>query len=82
MKQTAVEWFNSQIRLNSKVKENSKGAISFTIGLSKFDNLFQQAKAMEKKQKLTHQLFVGKVTDVIGFDKTLDLLRECYNELL
>ena len=81
MKQTAVEWFNSQIRLNSKVKENSKGAISFTIGLSKFDNLFQQAKAMEKKQKLTHQLFVGKVTDVIGFDKTLDLLRECYNEL-
>ena len=50
MKQTAVEWLNRQIRLNSKIKENSKDAISFTLGLSKFDELFEKAKAMEKEQ--------------------------------
>ena len=52
MKQTAVEWLNRQIRLNSKIKENSKDAISFTLGLSKFDELFEKAKAMEKQQIL------------------------------
>ena len=50
MTQTAVEWLNRQIRLNSKIKENSKDAISFTLGLSKFDELFEQAKEMEKEQ--------------------------------
>jgi len=52
MKQTAVEWLNRQIRLNSKIKENSKDAISFTLGLSKFDELFEKAKEMEKQQIL------------------------------
>jgi hypothetical protein len=81
MKQTAVEWLNREIRLNSKIKENSKGAISFTLWLSKFDELFKQAKEMEKKKKLKHQLFIGKVSDIIGFDKTLELLKECNNTI-
>ena len=50
MKQTAVDWFNRQIRLNSKIKENSKNEISFTLGLSKFDELFEQAKEIERTQ--------------------------------
>ena len=50
MKETAVDWLNIQIRLNSKIKENSKGAISFTLGLSKFDEFFLQAKEMERTQ--------------------------------
>ena len=50
MTQTAVEWLNRQIRLNSKIKENSKDAIFFTLGLSKFDELFEKAKEMEKEQ--------------------------------
>ena len=50
MKQTAVEWLNREIRLNSKIKENSKGVISFTLGLSKFDELFKQAKETERTQ--------------------------------
>ena len=40
-----------------------------------------EAKEMEKKEKLKHQLFIGKVTDIIGFDKTLELLRECNNTI-
>ena len=47
---TAVKWLNRQIILNSKIKENSKDAISFTLGLSKFDELFEQAKEMEQEQ--------------------------------
>ena len=65
MKQTAVEWLVEQ----------------YIEKLTITPVMVEQAKEMEKKNKLTHQLFVGKVTDVIGFDKTLDLLRECYNEL-
>ena len=30
----------------------------------------------EKKQKLVHQLFIGKVADVIGIEKTTELLKE------
>ena len=48
MKQTAVEWFNEQIKLNSEFRENFKGRVSFTIGLSKIDELYNQAKEMEK----------------------------------
>jgi len=31
---------------------------------------------MEKKEKLTRQLFIGKVVEIIGFEKTLELLKE------
>lgn len=28
------------------------------------------------QQKLVHQLFIGKVSEVLGFDKTVELLKE------
>jgi hypothetical protein len=31
---------------------------------------------MEKQEKLIYQLFIGKVSDIIGFEKTTKLLRE------
>ena len=31
---------------------------------------------MKDKEKLVKQLFVGKVSEIIGFDKTLELLKE------
>jgi len=52
MKQTAVEWLVERIKLDSKSKENSNGGISFTIGLSKIDKIFEQAKEMEKEQMI------------------------------
>ena len=33
------------------------------------------------KEKLKHQLFIGKVTDVIGMEKTLELLKEVKDAL-
>jgi hypothetical protein len=33
-------------------------------------------KENKLKEKLVHQLFVGKVSEIIGFDKTVELLKE------
>jgi hypothetical protein len=63
---TAIEW------LYSKMYEN-KGRISIEI--------FEKAKEMEKKEKLKHQLFIGKVSDVIGFEKTVELLKEVKQDI-
>jgi hypothetical protein len=43
---------------------------------SYYKEFIEQAKEMEKKQKLEKQLFIGKVSEIIGFDKTVELLRE------
>lgn len=31
----------------------------------------------EEKEKLERQLFIGKVSEIIGFEKTIELLKEC-----
>jgi GTP1/Obg family GTP-binding protein len=66
MKQTAVEWLS----------EHLCNEMNFD-----YWKAVEQAKEMEKKEKLKHQLFIGKVSDIIGFDKTLELLRECNNTI-
>ena len=45
------------------------------------DDLIKKAKKMEKKEKLERQLFIGKVSEIIGFDKTLELLKESKQEI-
>jgi hypothetical protein len=62
MKQTAVEWLEEQYTKQ----------ITF---LHRED--FEQAKEMEKQEKLTQQLFIGKVSEIIGFSETVELLKEC-----
>jgi len=64
MKQTAVEWLLENIAYIP---------MGFEI------DIIKQAKEMEKQQKLKHQLFIGKVSDIIGFEKTIELLKECNN---
>ena len=32
-------------------------------------------------EKLKYQLFIGKVSEIIGIEKTLELLKECKNEI-
>lgn len=36
---------------------------------------------MNDIEKLQKQLFVGKVADIIGFERTIELLQECKDEL-
>ena len=39
-------------------------------------------KLTEKEYKLMHELFVGKVVDEIGFEKTVELLRDARNTII
>ena len=41
--------------------------------------IFDQAKEMEKTEKAKHTLFIGKVVDEIGFERTKELLIEVKN---
>jgi len=68
MKQTAVEWLVDKMLTehHSKIE---------------WDKIVDQAKAMETKEKLKHQLFIGKVTEILGFDKTVELLKQCNDEI-
>jgi len=63
--QTAVEWLEQQ--LFNKRGKFTKGDID-------------QAKDMESKERLKHLLLIGKVTEILGFDKTVELLKECNKE--
>lgn len=80
MKQTAVEWLVEQC-CSEKISWNKDQNGKLFID-TKTSNIFQEAKAMETKEKLKHQLFIGKVTEILGFDKTVELLKECNNEIL
>jgi hypothetical protein len=70
MKQTAVEWFEDQV------------GHSCLMALKEFNEIFEKAKAMESKERLKHLLFIGKVTETLGFDKVVELLKECNNEII
>jgi hypothetical protein len=71
---TSIEWYQNAIFDILKEKEN----ISDEIFLQNMLNIYLQAKEMEKKEKLKYQLFIGKVSEIIGDEKTIKLLRECY----
>ena len=70
MKQTAVEWFADKIGHNS------------LMALTEYNEILEQAKAMETKEKLKHQLFIGKVFEILDFDKTVELLKQCNEEII
>jgi len=42
----------------------------------------KQALEMESKEKLKNSLFIGKVTEILGFDKTVELLKQCNDEII
>ena len=42
---------------------------------------YLKAKEMETKEKLKYQLFIGKVSDVIGFEKTGEVIKEVKQEI-
>lgn len=69
MKQTAVEWLIQALIMSEDNPNYNQWAID-------------KAKAMESKEKLKHQLFIGKVTEILGFDKTVELLKQCNEEII
>ena len=69
MKQTAVDWLIQALIMSEDNPNYNQWAID-------------KAKAMESKEKLKHQLFIGKVTEILGFDKTVELLKQCNDEII
>ena len=64
MKQTAVEWLYEKILLTP-------------LDIREINKCLEQAKKMEEIEKLKRQLFMGKVSDIIGMNKTIELWKEC-----
>jgi len=71
---SALEWFLIEFKKQVWFEPNSELDIWI-------NDLMPKAKEMEKKEKLQRQLFIGKVSEIIGFDKTLELLRESKQEI-
>ena len=46
-----------------------------------YEEDFDKAKEIETKEKLKHQLFIGKVSEIIGAGKTIELLKEVNEEI-
>ena len=70
MAQTAIEFLVEKISYST-----SDGTIishHFII-----NKLVERAKEMEEIEKLKRQLFMGKVSDIIGMNKTIELWKEC-----
>ena len=80
MKQTAmqehIEWLKSTLEI---CEEHAKPLINcLNLCIAHAESKLQMAKT----EKLKHQLFIGKVSEIIGCRKTIKLLKECNNEIL
>ena len=87
MKQTAVEWLVGKILTKDEIYDDYGNVIGYKLintftSSEDFSKYVEQAKAMEKKEKLKHQLFIGKVAEILGFDKTVELLKQCNDEII
>lgn len=47
----------------------------------RINEVFDETIKTERKETLKRQLFIGKVSEIIGAEKTLELLREAKNEI-
>jgi hypothetical protein len=70
---TALDWFLTEFKKEVWFEPNSE----LDAWINK---LIPKAKEMEKIEKLKRQLFIGKVQEIIGFENTIELLKEC-NEI-
>ena len=72
---TAIELLRVELILNSKQKHTESGKTSFTIGLSKFDELFKEAGKLEKQQiiKTRQDIFTtGNLTNEEYYNETFN----------
>ncbi|CAB4153203.1 hypothetical protein UFOVP603_49 [uncultured Caudovirales phage] len=84
---TAVEFLENKLndRLNHLVdhrihiKEFVRTAKCAEI--RKILEVIHIAEEMELKEKAKKQLFIGKVSEIIGAEKTIELLKEVNNEI-
>ena len=65
----------------SLIKSVVEDLDAYIIWTDKSKNIFKQYKEMELKEKSKKELFIGKVSEIIGAEKTIELLKEVNNEI-
>jgi hypothetical protein len=70
MKKSGLKWFYNEVE---QLSTRSGIHMSWVM----MDNLFKDAIEIEKHEDLKRQMFIGKVSEIIGMDKTVELLKEC-----
>lgn len=68
MNKSAVEYLAEQVQESLNI---------FLPGAVLDEIMINKAKEMERNERLKRQLFIGKVTEIIGFDKVVELWKEC-----
>ena len=74
-KQSSIEFLLEKLTYDNGYGQRCVSFIE-TVDLTPY---FEQAKEMEKTEKAKHTLFIGKVVDEIGFERTNELLIEVKN---
>ncbi len=72
-KKTPLDWFYENIKSHFVRDGDLFETFTFSYSI---------AKIKERNDKLKHQLFIGKVCDIIGYEKTVELLKECNEALI
>ncbi len=78
---TAVEWLANEITSRITRRNPHDVIVIQTLG-ERLIQLIEEAKEMEKKETLKRQLFIGKVSEIIGAEKTTQLLIQVNNEII
>jgi hypothetical protein len=72
MEKTAIDWIRKELEYFREFEQ------FYSNNYMQIDALFNEAKEIQNNEKLKYQLFIGKVMEIIGDEKTIKLLRECY----
>lgn len=73
MEQTPIQYMIDFVQMNMN------NGVEMSMGV--FMSMLNEAKEKENKTKLRNQLFKGKVSEIIGENKTIQLIIECNIEL-
>lgn len=76
---TAIELLRVELILNSKQKHTESGKTSFTIGLSKFDELFKEAEK-NHKQEIIDAFRIGDNSDCTPEQNAYEFAEQYYHD--
>ncbi len=73
-KTTPVEFLVNSVK---KISRAAFYRLSMEDSIDIYNKAIAKAKAMESNQNAVNSLFIGKVAEIIGFEKTAKILKEC-----
>jgi hypothetical protein len=71
MEKTAIDWIRKELEYFREYEQ------FYSNNYMQIDALFNEAKEIQNNEKLKYQLFIGKVMEIIGYETTIELMKEC-----